>query len=167
MKQVPLSRGLFALVDDEDFERVMQHNWFIALKPNGMMYAVRELNQNKGARRSIQRMHRFVLSLSGPLPIVDHRNHNGLDNQKRNLRRCTQQNNVRNRRKGSAKKTSKFKGVCWSKANKKWRANIRFDNKQVHIGLYQSEKDAALAYNAAANKYYGDFACLNQLGEYR
>ena len=92
--------------------------------------------------------------------VVDHIDHDGLNNRKRNLRLCTFAENCRNTRR-TAPSTSKYKGVHWNKRRKKWAASIRFDNKTYHLGCFDSELAAALAYDQAAKKYHGAFASLN------
>jgi hypothetical protein len=92
--------------------------------------------------------------------FVDHINGNGLDNRKSNLRICTHQQNCENSRKRK-KSFSKYKGVYWSKNAKKWVAQITIDGKSKHLGYFELEEDAAAAYDKAAVKYFGEFACLN------
>jgi hypothetical protein len=85
-----------------------------------------------------------------------------LDNRRENLRICTIQQNIRNSRKWKTKEqTSKYKGVTWKKEKSKWRAYICVDRKQIHLSYYNSEAEAAKAYNIAAIKYFGEFANLN------
>src|SRR3990172_2543575 len=130
MKLIPLTQGVFAQVDDEDFEYLNQFNWF-ALKTKYTFYASRNI-QIKGMWTTI-RMHRVLMNTPRNQK-VDHKDHYGLNNQKYNLRRCTDQQNQGNRRK--TKKT-------------------------IHLGIYATEIEAALAYNEAAKKEFGEFACLN------
>jgi hypothetical protein len=150
MKTIPLTQGKVAIVDDEDFERVNQFKWYVHDVDN-LFYAYR-----RQGRKSSLKMHRFILGLDDPKIHIDHKNHNGLDNQKKNLRVCNRNQNQHNRRK--QKGSSRFKGVTWYKPLKKWRAQICVNNKQMHIGVFLSEQDAAIAYNQAATKYFGEFA---------
>jgi hypothetical protein len=94
---------------------------------------------------------------------VDHKNHNGLDNRRNNLRICNDSENNRNGRKPRNGNTSQYKGVVlYERYNKtKWRVQITVNNKVLHVGHYLTELEAALAYNEADIKYHGEFACLN------
>lgn len=91
---------------------------------------------------------------------IDHKNDNGLDNRKLNLRVCTSGQNAQNRpsQKGAS---SKFKGVSWSKKKKKWRSVLHQNDKSIHIGYYDNEIEAACAYDKAAKELFGEFAYLN------
>ena len=92
--------------------------------------------------------------------MIDHINHNGLDNRRENLRICTNAENNRHRRKPK-NNTSGYKGVCWDKSKKKWRARIEKDNKNIHIGYYNILEEAARAYDAKAKELFGKYAQLN------
>jgi hypothetical protein len=105
-------------------------------------------------------MHRLVLGLGDNKQIVDHFDHNGLNNQKSNLRPCSNSENISNSRK-IIPKTSRYKGVCWDKERNKWLAKISINKKDIKIGRFDKEKDAARAYDEAALKYFGEFACTN------
>jgi len=104
-------------------------------------------------------MHRQILSCPPDL-LVDHIDHNGLNNCKRNLRLCTPAQNTRNSL-SSANSSSKYKGVCWSKREKKWTASIQFNKKAYHLGYFTDEIKAAKAYDKKAKELHGQFACLN------
>lgn len=106
-------------------------------------------------------MHREILGLPiGREPRVDHRDSNGLNNQKENLRIATQLENSRNRARG-ALNTSGYKGVCWHKRAKKWAVSIRYDGKRMHLGLFANKIAAAAVYDDAARKLFGEFAKCN------
>jgi len=107
-------------------------------------------------------MHRFLMQ-PPPGMQIDHINGDGLDNRRCNLRLAT---NTQNRRNGKAHSdgTSRFKGVCWDKFRGRWRADITFENRSIHLGRFHSETDAAIAYDAAARDLFGEFARLNQIG---
>lgn len=152
MKQIPLTQGKFALVDDEDYEWLNQWKWYYS---NG--YAVR--GDYSGGKRKTVWMHRVILSDElKPGMVCDHVNRVGVDNRRGNLRVCTQAENMRNSssREGSS---SGYLGVC--AYGGKWAARIRLGSKQRHLGHYLSEEDAALAYNRAAIKAGLKFANLN------
>lgn len=161
MKEIVLTQGKVALVDDEDFERLNQYKW-TAVKSKAGWYAQRKLKvKNKNGYLIKIKMHRQILGL-GTLKedkiLVDHKDHNGLNNQKSNLRQATSlQNgaNCRNRTDG----LSKYKGVNLRGAT--WVARIGVNNQRIYLGSYKTEREAALAYNEAAKKHFGDFAYLN------
>jgi len=93
--------------------------------------------------------------------VVDHINHDGMDNRSANLRAATHSQNMCHRKKHSAATYSKYKGVHWHKNHKKWLARITFEKKTIHLGYFRSETEAARAYDRAAMKYHGEFASLN------
>lgn len=151
MKEIPLTKGLVALVDDEDYEFLSQYKW----------YPLKSQNTHYAWSKKHGRMHHKIVSLE-PGKQIDHRNGNGLDNRRANLRLCTRSQNQWNQlpRQGTS---SRFKGVCWINRDNRWRAQIKLKDKRVYLGNYTSEIDAATAYNDAATRHYGDFACLNPL----
>jgi hypothetical protein len=151
-RRIPLTRGLFAIVDAEDYPRLSRYTWF-AEGTDKNCYAVHKENG-----RSIK-MHRQIMNAPDNL-VVDHIDHNGLNNRKENLRVCTFAENCRNLR-SSRHKSSKFKGVHWNKRCKKWAAQIACENKKYHLGYFTDEHVAAKAYDRAAKKYHGEFASLN------
>ncbi|MBN1124206.1 MAG: HNH endonuclease [Sedimentisphaerales bacterium] len=103
-------------------------------------------------------MHRLIARPPDGM-VVDHIDHNGLNNTRANLRVCTPQQNSRNRRSQSGR--SKYKGISYDKRYKRWKARIRFQNKYIHIGTFRDEARAARAYDAKAAELFGEFACLN------
>ena len=153
MGKIALTQGKFALVDGEDFEYLNQWNWYFA---NG--YAVRNMPVNGGKRVTI-RMHRVINKTPDGLD-TDHKNGDGLDNQKANLRDATQSENNMNKVKWPGC-SSRYKGVSWNKRASKWQAYIRPNGKLVHLGLFICEIIAAAKYDEEAEKYFGQFAALN------
>lgn len=154
MKEIPLTKGHVALVDDADYEWLNQYNWHY--EPAGCGYAARRID-NK-----IVLMHQFIMQAKlGQL--VDHKNRNGLDNQRNNLRMATTAQNAANRDKPRRIKptTSQFKGVYLDSNTHRWIAKIRVNRQGIHIGSFADEVEAARAYDAAACKYHGTFARLN------
>jgi hypothetical protein len=149
---IPLTRGQFAVVDADDYPRLSKYTWFAECSST-TCYAVRKENG-----KSIK-MHRQITNAPDDL-VVDHVDHNGLNNRNTNLRPCTFAQNCKNLR-PSAPKSSKYKGVYWHKRIRKWAAQITADKKSRHLGYFTSEIDAALAYDAAAKKLHGPFAAPN------
>jgi len=158
MKQIPLSQGLFALVDDEDFEYLNQFKWH-ARKSRDTFYASRNLRISKNNRKTIQ-MHRVVLETTNPKIQIDHKDGNGLNNQKNNLRLATSTQNTRNS-KPNKNTSSKYKGVSYRKDAKKWRSIINFNKKVIRLGCFTDEIEAAKAYDEKAKELFGEFAWLN------
>ena len=159
MKEIPLTQGEFAIVDDVDYDWLSQWKWH-ARKEGLNFYAARNPPKKSGNTAKIY-MSRQILRLHcGDSRESDHINHNTLDNRRGELRICTHQQNLRNR-KSFPNKTSRFKGVNWCKRLKNWQVAIRATGKTIYLGRFKDEKEAALAYNKAAKKYYGEFAYLN------
>lgn len=145
--QIPLTRGRVALIDDADLPLVSQYRW--QYHRNG--YAVTTLN-----RRKVY-LHRMIMNAQ-PGQIVDHLDRNPLNNTRANLRFVTAQQNGQNRRKTS-RCTTGFKGVGYERG--KWRARIRANDQNIHLGLYNDLKTAALVYDCAARRLFGHFAYTN------
>lgn len=157
MKTIPLTRGMFALVDDSDFEEVSQFRWQAHRSRRGFYAAHTEARVN-GTRRRIL-MHRLLLGVkSGD---TDHRDGNGLNNQRDNLRVATHRQNLQAFQHKRAGTSSRFRGVSWHPANRKWRALIGLPGKVKHLGMFTHEEDAARAYDAAARQFFGEFASPN------
>ncbi len=132
-------------------------NWFIWMGQSGIRYVVRRVTTNGVCRW--QRLHRLVIDAPTE-SFVDHINGNGLDNRRCNLRLCTQAENSANQR-STRTGSSKYRGVSRYRDGKRWVAQIKRLYKNKHIGLFMSEKQAALAYNRVAEELYGEFARLN------
>lgn len=149
-----LTQGQVTMVDAVDHDLVKQHNWHAdRINPPGF-YACRRI---KG--KAIVYLHRALLGVAGG-HHVDHIDGDTLNNRRSNLRACTVQQNLWNR-KPKSKGTSKFKGVSWSASGRKWRVSIRIRSKSVSLGRFNDEIEAALAYDRAAAKHFGEFAWLN------
>lgn len=158
MKEIQLTQQgknkglLVALVDDDDYESLSKFRWVGHKERSGIHYALRTVK--KPVRKTIY-MHRVIMNT--PLELcVDHIDHNGLNNQKSNLRNCTRSQNQANRKPSGR---SKYLGVCL--ADNRIRAMITVNSKCLKIGSYKTEEAAAHAYDEAAKKYHGEFANLN------
>jgi len=151
-KIIPLTQGKFAIVDAEDYNWLSRHKW-CAAKSRDTFYA------HRGSKGRLISMHRAIMRAPKGL-ICDHRNHNGLDNRKSNLRLCT---NAQNQYNKSPKKdcSSRYKGVILRKDCKRWRAKIGLKRKRIHLGEFADEIKAALAYDDKATELFGEFAYLN------
>lgn len=156
MKEIKLTQGKVALVDDGDFEHISQFNWG-AYRDRNTWYAKRD-DFSTGKKRTI-RLHREVMKVNDtPGILIDHVDRNGLNCQKNNLRHCSKSQNNANRRSAG---TSKYLGVSWKKRQKKWESNIRINGTPKHLGCFNEEVDAAKAYDAAAKVHHKEFANLN------
>lgn len=146
MREIPLTKGLVALVDDADYGALSAYKWY-ALRG---LYAVRSEGQQKVM------MHRALLRPSKDMH-VDHINGNGLDNRRENIRLATPAQNSRNR--GVQKNNrSGYKGVFWDKIRERWMAKIWTDGRQKNVGRFSSPEKAHAAYCAAATELHQDFA---------
>ncbi len=161
MKEIKLTQGKIALVDNEDYEFLMQFKWYARFDKKGnYFYAVRSLKIN-GKQTTIL-MHRVIMGVIDSKIHIDHVNHNTLYNCKSNLRVATTSQNQANRR-SQKNSTSKYKGISWHKRDNNWQVSIQKDKKTFHIGGFENEADAALAYNKKALELFGEFANLNKI----
>jgi hypothetical protein len=156
MKRLTTTNGFTVFVDDEDYEKVIQHKWR-AHKSFNTWYA-EPTSASTGRAIGCWSMHRFVLNPPRGVK-VDHVNGNGLDNRRENLRLCNDSQNQANRI-HLTKNTSGYRGVTWNKKSKKWQAGIKA-TKSIHLGLFNSPEDAARAYDAKAIELFGEFARTN------
>ena len=154
--EIPLSRGFVALVDDEDYERVMAAGpWHVKARKQ-WVYAQHNVRRPEGGWRT-EGLHIFLTGL----PMVDHINGDGLDNRRANLRGATAAQNSANARL-RRDSTSGFKGVHRNgPRGLPWRAQIHKGGKKHHLGLFESPEVAARAYDAAARELFGEFARTN------
>lgn len=153
VKQVPLSQGKHALVDDSDYVALSRHRWYFH---NG--YAIR--NVTLDGRNTTVAMHREVMGLEAGDPRdVDHKNLAKADNRRCNLRVSDKHGNQHNQRARGG--TSRFKGVSWREEVSRWQAHIGYCGVRLSLGLFDIEEDAACAYDAAAEWFFGEFARPN------
>ena len=158
MKMIVLTRGKYALVDDDNYEWINQWKW-CAAKWGNSYYAIRALREN-GKQETVY-MHRVILRAQHK-HHCDHIDGDGLNNTVSNLRLCSRAENYINRRKYISN-TSGYKGVSWYKPDSKWLARIGVGGKRIFLGYYDDKVDAARAYNDAAKNYHGKFAHLNTI----
>lgn len=151
---IPLGKGKVAIVDEEDFERLMEWNWHVS----AFGYAVRFIGPK--SKPQVVWMHREILGTPSGFQ-TDHVNQDRLDNRKENLRQCTAAQNQGNRWKSKHAKTSKFKGVSRCKSTGGFTAYGREGTKNKRLGTFVSQTEAAKAYNRWARGYFGKFAELN------
>ncbi len=158
-RRIPMSGPKYAIVDPEDYERLKGYEWIVK-KGKTSFYARRYVPRGKGKKETIVYLHQEIIQVPKGM-MIDHKNHNAMDNRKANLRPATCSQNLCNRKKRSGSKYTKYKGVSWHKYNRKWAARIGIDKKEIYLGNFDNEIDAAKAYDEAARKYHGEFACLN------
>ena len=152
-KTIPLTKGFVTIVDEGDYDWLMQWKWCFC---NG--YAIRGHGGRKN--RDYIYMHRLIMNFPNSKEI-DHINGNKLDNRRSNLRISTRLQNGSNI--GKRNGVSKYKGVSWHKGDGKWVAQIHPNRIHIHLGCFDNEEDAAFAYNKAAKKHFGEFARLNEI----
>lgn len=154
MRAIELTRGVVAIVDDENFESLAQWRWHT----NTQGYAVRTKKLPGGKTRKVY-MHREIMG--NPEGVeVDHRNGNTTDNRRENLRVATKFQNEQNRGK-NRNNTSGYKGVGFDKLTNRWTAKIDSGGKTHWLGRFKTAEEASLAYNAAAQRLHGEFANFN------
>lgn len=157
-KYIPLTRGFRALVDDDLYAGLSAHKWSAAIREDAV-YASRTEYDN-GNRRMIY-MHREILGLSqGDGRQADHKNGNGLDNRRENLRACEQFKNVVNQGPRRSSRSG-YRGVWWSQRDSKWTAQIRVDGRRMYAGSSESRTEAVLMRDVVALREHGEFAWLN------
>lgn len=159
MKTVSVSNGRVALVDDEDYKWISRFKWHAVLMGRGF-YVMRNRRISDGPGPGTILLHRAILEAPASFE-VDHRNGDGLDNQRKNLRLATSQQNQRAFQRKAAGKTSRFRGVCWHKAAEKWSAQLKISRRKIHLGLFSDEEAAARAYDSAVRVAYGEFSHPN------
>lgn len=165
MKEIALTQGQFALVDDEDYSFLNRWKWRTH-KGQYTNYACRTVHVY-GKDQHIF-MHKLIMGVFDPSVDVDHIDLNGLNNQKINLRNATKAQNLCNRR-SKNNSSSKYKGVSLSRQKYKssvyvcWQAEIQYNKKKYYLGHFKTEEEAALAYNKKAIEIQGEFAYLNKI----
>ena len=152
MKEIKLTQGKVALIDDEDYEMVSKLKWY-AMKTSNKFYVASSNNKY---------LHRFIMNVTDSNIKVDHINGDTLDNRRSNLRLCSHRENIRNCV-ISKNNTIGYKGI-WIRNDgrkKKYAAEITFNYKRIKLGSFYTLEEAAEAYNEAALKYHGEYSNLN------
>jgi hypothetical protein len=156
-RMIPLTRDMFAKVDERDYDELAQFNWTYG---TGGGYVTRQIPCMRNGERAqkLAYMHRVIMQTPAGM-VTDHINHDTLDNRRSNLRVCTRAENSRNQSKYLGAKASAYKGVKRTTGVRResWEARVR----KNYLGCYATEEEAALAYDRAAEAMYGEFACLN------
>lgn len=155
-RRIPLTKGKFAIVDPQDYVWLKNFKWY-ASDSRGEFYAVRTALVWEGRKESVVWMHKEIMPVAKGM-VVDHINHNTRDNRRANLRPANQRQNAYNRRKVKNTK-NKYKGVY--KVRDKWRVIIKIDGKRTNLGYFDSEIEAARAYDRAARRHHKEFAVVN------
>lgn len=148
-------------IDREDLERVSEHKWRITRGTTGRMRVVTSVRGPKGSRHLT--LGRFLMNPKRGLQVYPRRFNDGLDYRKDNLIVCTVQERQRMLPKKRKESTSRFRGVSYARSSGKWRAGIEVEGHSINLGEFGTEKEAALAYNKAAQKYFGEMAYQNQI----
>lgn len=149
------------IIDEEDYKLCSKYHWSVCdnKKANNLTYA----HTRKNGKRLV--LHRLIYEKEAKGASIDHINHDGLDNRKANLRVATVAQNSYNQRPQTRKKTSKYKGVRYTKLYHLWEARIKKNGVYHALGFFDTSWKAAQAYNEAATKMFGNFACLNNITE--
>ena len=152
---IGLTQNQNAIVDATDFEWLSKFLWYANWNPHTQSFTAK---RRPGKQEVF--MHRVIMACTDKKQLVDHWNHDTLDNRRQNLRVCNNAQNQQNRR-GRRKSTSRFKGVTWDTGRKKWFVGIRIRGKTKGLGRFENEREAAKVYDVAAIEHFGEFAFLN------
>lgn len=169
MKKIKTTNGYTFLVDDEDYERVKKYNWYCAKLKKDYL-SIQACKYTKGTKNkgcTTIRLSRYIMNVTDKTQIVDHINHDTLNNCKYNLRVCTTKENTRNKT-SQKESSSKFLGVHkYEPKDRKnytcFKAAIQINGKSMHLGTFKTENEAAVAYNNKATELFGQFANLNNI----
>lgn len=152
MFKIKLTKGFYAIVDEDDYKSLSKHKWCIG----NHGYALRRVDNR------IVLMHRLICGATKG-QMVDHINRRKLDNRRKNLRTASKQGNAANSKKRNYKSSSRYKGVTYIENSNKYLSRITVNYKTIRLGLYKSETEAARAYDEAAEDFFGDFSNTNQI----
>ena len=154
-----MTQPQYTKVDQADYEWLRGYEWF-AKKAKNCCYARGCVADSKTGKEKLIYMHQKIIEVPQGM-VVDHINHDGMDNRRANLRPATRAQNIRNRKKFANSSGSKYKGIYFRKRTRKWEVLITFERKKIFLGCFRDEIEAAKAYDRAARKYHKDFASLN------
>lgn len=160
---IPLSKGKSAVIDAADWPIVSGHRWRLLLTQRGACYAQTVINVN-GERRNLF-LHRLLMNPPDGLE-VDHKDRNGLNCRRENMRLATRAQNCWNRRR-PRDGSNPYRGVYQLKTQKQWNARICVQGRKIYLGYFESAEEAARAYDSAAREHHGEFATLNFPDEVR
>jgi len=157
-RRIYLGESKWVILDQKDYYRLSGFKWYV--NGNGVnFYAFRNMVVGPGLTR-MKSMHRDIMNAPKGI-LVDHRNHDTLDNRSSNLRLATHSQNTCNKQNKRAGCSSQYRGVSFDRKRKYWNVQVVLEGKYVFFGRYKSESEAARAYDEAARKYHGEFARLN------
>jgi hypothetical protein len=154
-KEIRLTRGFVTIVDDDDFEYLNQWNWQAEKSKRGCYYACRTIQ--KGNKKTHVKMHRLIMKAKG-LVEIDHKDGDGLNNCRNNLRECSHLNNCHNKRNLRHENISGISGVQWDSQRNKWRARIIVERKEIFLGRFSKLSQAINARKKAEILYYGEYS---------
>jgi hypothetical protein len=157
-RRIYLGEGDFTIVDQEDYGQIGKFKWSV-VGTGRNLYAIRNVKVGPKLTK-IRRLHREIMDAPKGL-LIDHRNGDGLDNRRDNLRLATHSQNQCNKRKTGSKTSSRFRGVYFDKRRVQWQGYIRYNGKRMYLGCFKSEIEAGKAYDRAAREYHKEFARLN------
>lgn len=155
VREIPLTRGRVALIDDDDYWHLSQIKWRLNAGLSGRLYAITSVRNAATGKKQYFYMHRVIMG-SRPGQNVDHADGDGLNNQRVNLRHCSQSQNMAN-----IAGRKQYKGVSFDRRSNTYRAGIGVNNRHVYLGTFSTPRQCALAYDEAAKLYFGEFARLN------
>jgi hypothetical protein len=159
--RVPLTKGHFALIDEDDRDLICRRSWCVRKSIGRDVYYTHAAKRGEHGEHLTTSMHVEIMGVH-PGMDIDHINGDGLDNRRSNLRVCPHQKNAWNAiRRNKSTITSGYKGVSWYRRDSRWRAYVVIDAKQTHLGYFDDEVEAAMAYDKAARELFGEFARVN------
>lgn len=150
------------LIDEEDLGLWNAYRWYAYSTDGSTVLRVQTKRDASEGKKTTKYLSRLILNAPQGQE-VDHKNGDPLDNRRSNLRLATRQQQCRNMPKVKANATSRYKGVCWFAAKKRWLARIFVDGKPIYLGYHRSEIDAARSYDDAAKRIFGEFARTNDV----